>query len=133
MHGTCLMRTTRGRCSRGGCVRERKRHGVDKADHEAALKNLQREVELRGEVKAAELEERNKPKEPWWDWTVTKSRLEYLVSTGAISTGRLPNFERTYLSLFEALPDSVVEARDAMDTRGFPSSVCVARRDKPLA
>jgi uncharacterized protein YcaQ len=66
---------------------------------------------LRGEVTAGELEIRTKPKEPWWDWTVTKSRLEYLVTTGAIATGRKPNFERTYVSLFEAVPDDVLAAR----------------------
>ena len=116
MHGTCLMRYETWPNFAWRIRSERKRHGVDKAEHAAALKNLQREVELRGEVKAAELEERTKPKEAWWDWTVTKSRLEYLVSTGAITTGREPGFGRTYLSLFEALPDDVVAARDAIDT-----------------
>ena len=77
----------------------RRRQGTAKA-----LAALQHEVDLRGEVTAGELEVRTKKKEPWWDWTPTKSRLEYLVATGAISTGRKPNFERTYMSLFEACP-----------------------------
>jgi uncharacterized protein YcaQ len=76
---------------------------------------LQREVDLRGEVTAGELEVRTKPKEPWWDWTATKARLEFLVHAGSITTGRKPNFERTYLSLFESIPDRIVAARDAMD------------------
>lgn len=116
MHGTCLMRYETWPQFAWRMRSERKRHGVDQTEHLAALAYLQREVDLRGEVKAAELEERSKPKEPWWDWTVTKSRLEYLVSTGAIATNRLPNFERTYVSLFEAIPDDVVAARNAIDT-----------------
>jgi uncharacterized protein len=85
-------------------------------DGMAALASLQREVDLRGEVTAAELEERTKPKEPWWDWTATKRRLEYLLWTGQITAGRRGNFERTYLSLFEVFPDEIVAARDAIDT-----------------
>ena len=116
MHGTSLMRYDTWPLFAWRMRAERKRHGVDKHDHAEALKHLQREVDLRGEVTAGELEVRTKPKEPWWDWTGTKSRLEYLVVTGAIATGRKPNFERTYVSLFEAIPDDVVAARDAIDS-----------------
>src|SRR5207244_11335197 len=42
--------------------------------------------------------------------------LEYLVTSGTITTGRKTNFERTYLSLFESIPDDIVAARDAIDT-----------------
>jgi uncharacterized protein YcaQ len=116
MHGTCLMRYDTWPKFAWRMRAEGTRHGVDAKEAQAALAVLQREVDLRGEVRAEELEVRTKPKEPWWDWTVTKSRLEYLVSKGAISVGRSRNFERSYLSLFEALPDDVVAARDAMDT-----------------
>ena len=118
MHGTCLMRydtwpTFAWR------MRQKLRSHVYRMDDEEmqqALKLLQREVDLRGEVTAQELEERTKPKEPWWDWTATKSRLEFLLSRGTITAGRKRNFDKTYVSLFEALPDEIVAARDAIDT-----------------
>ncbi|HVV37718.1 MAG TPA: crosslink repair DNA glycosylase YcaQ family protein [Acidimicrobiales bacterium] len=116
MHGTSLMRYDTWPLFAWRMRSDRKRHVVDQAGDAEALKHLQREVDLRGEVTAGELEIRTKPKEPWWDWTITKSRLEYLVQTGTIAPGRKPNFERTYLSLFEALPDDIVAARDAIDT-----------------
>ena len=116
MHGTCLMRYDTWPLFAWRMRADRKRHGVDGRESAKALAALQQEVDMRGEVTAAELEVRTKKKEPWWDWTPTKSRLEYLVSIGAISTGRKPNFERTYMSLFESVPDDVVAARDAIDT-----------------
>lgn len=116
MHGTCLMPYETWPLFAWRMRADRKRHGVDAKESAKALAALQQEVDMRGEVTAAELEVRTKKKEPWWDWTPTKSRLEYLVSIGAISTGRKPNFERSYMSLFETIPDHVVAARDAIDT-----------------
>lgn len=117
MHGTSLLRYESWPNYAWRMRSKRPSHyEVDTPEVQAALAALQREVDLRGEVSAQELEERTKPKEPWWDWTATKSRLELLVRQGSIAPGRKPNFERTYLSLFEALPDDVVAARDAIDT-----------------
>lgn len=116
MHGTCLMRADSWPAFAWRMRADRIRHGVDAKAAAKALAALQQEVDLRGEVTAAELEVRTKKKEPWWDWTPTKSRLEYLMSIGAISVGRKPNFERIYMSLFEAVPDDVVAARDVMDS-----------------
>jgi len=116
MHGTCLMNYDTWPNFAWRMRADRKRHGIHADDHREALAALQREVDLRGEVTAAELEERTGPKEPWWDWTITKTRLEMLVSNGSIATGRTPKFGRTYLSLFEALPDDTVAARDAIDS-----------------
>ncbi len=130
MHGTSLMRYDTWPLF-AWRMREQP-HSAYKADTDEmrkALAALQREVDLRGEVTAGELEERTKPKEPWWDWTATKSRLELLVHSGSISTGRKPNFERTYLSLFENIPDDVVATRDAIDTDAARrASVLVAAR-----
>lgn len=114
MHGTSLMRYDTWPLFAWRMRADRKRHGVDAKEAASALKALQQEVDLRGEVTANELEVRTTKKEPWWDWTPTKQRLEYLVQTGSISTGRKPNFERTYLSLFESVPDATVAARDAI-------------------
>ena len=116
MHGTCLMRYDTWPLLAWRMRADRERHGVNAKESAKALAALQQEVDVRGEVTAGELEVRTKKKEPWWDWTPTKSRLEYLVVTGAISTGRKPNFERTYMSLFETVPDHIVAARDAIDS-----------------
>ena len=116
MHGTCLMRYDTWPLFAWRMRADRARHGVDAKESAKALAALLQEVDMRGEVTAGELEVRTKKKEPWWDWTPTKSRLEYLVATGAISTGRKPNFERVYMSLFETVPDDIVAARDAIDS-----------------
>jgi uncharacterized protein YcaQ len=118
MHGTSLMRYDTWPLFAWRMRSKPQSHvyTTDSDEWHKALAALQREVDLRGEVTAGELEERTKPKEPWWDWTATKSRLEFLVRNGSITTGRKPNFERTYMSLFEALPDETVAARDAIDT-----------------
>jgi uncharacterized protein len=116
MHGTSLMRYETWPLFAWRMRADRKSHVVDVKEVRKALAALQREVDLRGEVTAGELEVRTKPKEPWWDWTATKARLEYLVTSGTITTGRKANFERTYLSLFESIPDDIVAARDAIDT-----------------
>jgi uncharacterized protein len=116
MHGTSLMRyDTWPLFAWRMRSKPHRAYDYDSDEVRQALAALQREVDLRGEVTAGELEVRTKPKEPWWDWTATKSRLELLVRNGSITTGRKPNFERTYLSLFESIPDHIVAARDAMD------------------
>lgn len=132
MHGTCLMRyenwpnfAWRMR------TKPHKHYAADLPETQQGIAHLQREVDLRGEVTAQELEERTKPKEPWWDWTVTKTRLELMVRQGSISTARKQNFERTYISLFEALPDDIVEARDAMNTEASKRA-CVLMAAKAL-
>jgi uncharacterized protein YcaQ len=117
MHGTSLMRYETWPLFAWRMRSKLRSHvsNLDSDEVRKAMAALQREVDLRGEVTAGELEVRTKPKEPWWDWTATKSRLELLVRAGSITTGRKANFERTYLSLFESIPDSVVAARDAID------------------
>ena len=117
MHGTSLMRyDTWPLFAWRMRSKPHRAYNYESDEVRKALAALQREVDLRGEVTAGELEVRTKPKEPWWDWTATKSRLELLVRAGSITTGRKPNFERTYLSLFESIPDHIVAARDAIDS-----------------
>ena len=129
MHGTCLMRYDTWPLFAWRMRADRKSWGAVNEEAAKALAALQREVDLRGEVTAQELEVRTKPKEPWWDWTVTKSRLEYLFVTGAITAGRKGNFERVYLSLFESIPDDIVATRDAIDTEeSRRASVLLAAR-----
>jgi uncharacterized protein YcaQ len=135
MHGTSLMRYDTWPLF--AWRMRSKPHAAYKADSDEmrkALAALQREVDLRGEVTAGELEVRTKPKEPWWDWTATKSRLELLVRSGTITTGRKPNFERTYMSLFESVPDDIVTARDAIDTHeSLRRSILLAARSLGVA
>lgn len=117
MHGTSLMRyDTWPDFAWRMRMPPHKAYRFEDDEVRKSLANLQREVDLRGEVSAQELEERTQKKEPWWDWTVTKTRLELLHRRGTISVARKPSFERSYLSLFEALPDDVVARRDAIDT-----------------
>ena len=60
-------------------------------------------------VAASELEVRDRPKEPWWDWSHTKRRLEYLFWSGQVSAVRKGTFERSYLTAEALLGHEVVE------------------------
>jgi uncharacterized protein YcaQ len=135
MHGTCLMRYDTWPLFAWRMRKPPHRaYNADSEEMQTALKLLQREVDLRGEVTANELEERTKPKEPWWDWTATKSRLELLLTQGTITAGRKRNFDKTYVSLFEALPDDVVAARDAISTdEALRRSIALAARSLGVA
>lgn len=80
------------------------------------LTTLLTEVGARGEVSAGELERRDRPKEPWFDWSRTKLLLEYLFLKGEVTAGRRPNFERMYSLPDTRLPRDVVDARASIGT-----------------
>ncbi len=81
--------------------------------NEDALQRLREVVAERGPITATELEPRCAPKEPWWDWNLTKLLLEFLFLTGEISAVRLANFARAYVSLDHVL-DGHVPRRDQL-------------------
>ncbi len=69
---------------------------------------LEREIHDNGPLSAGELEaERDRPKGPWWDWSHTKTALEYLFWTGRIGAVRRGNFERVYCHPDDAVPPAI--------------------------
>ena len=86
------------------------------AKHPDAIPELLATVRERGPVSAGDLEQRERKKDPWWDWTHTKLLLEYLFWTGRVTAGRRSTFERTYESVEIRLGAARVAQRDAMDS-----------------
>lgn len=71
------------------------------------IAELEREVLINGPISAGELEGERGPKNPWWDWSHTKSALEYLFWTGRIGALRRGNFERVYCHPDHAVPPAI--------------------------
>lgn len=71
------------------------------------IEALEREVHENGPLSAGDLEEDRGPKDPWWDWSHTKSALEYLFWTGRIGALRRGNFERVYCHPDDAVPAEI--------------------------
>ena len=59
-------------------------------------------------VSAGELEERDGPKGPWWDWSGAKRALEYLFSMGEVAAFRRGHFERVYCRPDHVIPAAVL-------------------------
>ena len=87
----------------------------DHQGNEDALQRLREVVAERGPITATELEPRRTPKEPWWDWNLTKLLLEVLFLSGEISAVRLANFARAYVPLDHVL-DGHILRRDQITT-----------------
>ena len=85
-------------------------------EHPEVLADLVAEVGRRGSVAASDLEQRDRPKEPWWDWSHTKLLLEYLFWTGRVTAGRRSNFERTYALAETRLSAAAIAERDSLST-----------------
>lgn len=68
-------------------------------------------VRTEGPLVASDLEMRDRPKEPWWDWDDGKRALEHLFRSGEVAaTRRSPDFARLYHAAESLIP---AEIRDA--------------------
>ena len=62
-------------------------------------------VHRHGPIVAGDLEMRDKPKEPWWDWDDGKRALEHLFRTGDVTaTRRESDFARLYHAVDDVIP-----------------------------
>ncbi|WP_027346024.1 winged helix-turn-helix domain-containing protein [Hamadaea tsunoensis] len=89
------------------------------------------EVEARGPVTAAEIEEDvPRAKVDWgWNWSDTKQALEFLFYEGAVtSAGRNGSFARRYDLTSRVLPPEVVAAPTPTDEEAYRTLVEVAAR-----
>ena len=96
--------------------------------NEDALQRLREVVAERGPITASELEPRRTPKEPWWDWNLTKVLLEFLFLSGEISAVRLGNFARAYVPLDHALDGQVPRRDQITDHQAARQSLLLAAR-----
>ena len=96
--------------------------------NEDALQRLREVVAERGPITATELEPRRTPKEPWWDWNLTKLLLEFLFLSGEISAVRLGNFARAYVSLDHVLDGQVPRRDQITDHEAARQSLLLAAR-----
>ncbi|MBC7374623.1 MAG: YcaQ family DNA glycosylase, partial [Frankiales bacterium] len=61
-----------------------------------------------GPVTAGDLHEGPRPSGPWWDWSATKTALEYLFWSGRVSTAGRRSFTRVYDVTERVLPAAVL-------------------------
>jgi uncharacterized protein YcaQ len=67
-------------------------------------------VRHHGPIVASDLEMRDKPKEPWWDWDDGKRALEHLFRTGDVTaTRRESDFARLYHAVEDVIPGHLRE------------------------
>ena len=68
-------------------------------------------VREHGPIVASDLEMRDRPKEPWWDWDDGKRALEHLFRVGAVTaTRRESDFARLYHATEDVIPPRLLEA-----------------------
>ena len=67
-------------------------------------------VKERGAVTVGEWE-RERPAQPWWDWSDAKFVLEQMFVQGRLTVRRRPNFEREYVLPEAVIPASILEAQ----------------------
>jgi hypothetical protein len=93
-------------------------------------------VTERGAVTAGEWE-RERPAQPWWDWSDAKFVLEQLFVQGRLTVRRRPNFEREYVLPNKVIPAHILaapavpehEARMALLDRGAQALGIGTERD----
>jgi uncharacterized protein YcaQ len=67
------------------------------AEHRDFVDAVLERVRAEGPVVASDIEQRERPKEPWWDWNDGKRALEHLFRHGEIAVTRRPtDFARVY-------------------------------------
>ncbi|MDJ0767986.1 MAG: crosslink repair DNA glycosylase YcaQ family protein [Ilumatobacter sp.] len=65
-------------------------------------------VRNHGPIVASDLEMRDRPKEPWWDWDDGKRALEHLFRVGEVTaTRRESDFARLYHAVEHVIPDAL--------------------------
>jgi uncharacterized protein YcaQ len=75
------------------------------AEHTEFVGKVLDHVRAHGPIVASDLEMRDRPKEPWWDWDDGKRALEHLFRTGDVTATRRENdFARLYHAVDEVIP-----------------------------
>ena len=81
------------------------------AEHSSFVSKVLERVRAEGPLVASDLEMRDRPKEPWWDWDDGKRALEHLFRSGHVAaTRREPDFARLYHAAEHVIPDRLRNA-----------------------
>jgi uncharacterized protein len=79
------------------------------AEKKSLIRDVRREIEVRGPTAAGDLEAHSNRRAGWWTWSDAKTALEWLFWTGELTTStRRATFERIYDLTERVLPDGVV-------------------------
>jgi uncharacterized protein YcaQ len=73
------------------------------------LATVLEDLAIRGPMTASELDQTERRKGPWWDWSQAKIALEYLFWVGDVSARRRSNFEREYDLADNVIPPHAYE------------------------
>ena len=84
-----------------------RRFAREKAD---LIERVHELVLAQGQTGATDLGERERRKEPWWDWNDNKAALEHLFYVGRLGATRRENFERAYGDPALTIPAEVLGA-----------------------
>jgi uncharacterized protein YcaQ len=65
-------------------------------DHQDDIERVLAEIRERGPVSAGDVDDGERPRGPWWDWSEAKIILEHLFVSGRLTVADRRNFERLY-------------------------------------
>ena len=88
--------------------REERAQGRLQRERPGLLESVMEEVAARGPVTAAELDDAERARGPWWDWSDTKLALESLFITGQLSVLDRVNFVRRYDLAERVIPPDIL-------------------------
>ncbi len=88
--------------------REERAQGRLQRERPGLLESVLEEVAARGPVTAAELDDAERGRGPWWDWSDTKLALESLFITGQLSVPDRVNFVRRYDLTERVIPPDIL-------------------------
>jgi uncharacterized protein YcaQ len=97
------------------------------------LTTVLEDLAIRGPLTAGELDETERRKGPWWDWSQAKLALEYLFWTGQVSVRRRSNFEREYDLADNIIPPDAYESPGLGDLEGRRELLALASRSLGVA
>jgi hypothetical protein len=86
------------------------------------------EVRARGPLSASELEQDDRSRGPWWDWSNGKKALEWLFWTGEVTTATRRRFERMYDLPARVLPPAILAEPTPPEAEAQRALVRIAAR-----
>jgi uncharacterized protein YcaQ len=98
-------------------------------EHASFVSMVHERVRDEGPLVASDLEMRDRPKEPWWDWDDGKRALEHLFRVGHVAaTRRETDFARLYHAAEHLIPDHIRNAPAPDETEAKKELLVLAAR-----
>ncbi len=102
-------------------------------EHPEYVAQVLAEVRARGPVGAGDLEQEQRRRGTWWDWSRPKAALEWLFWTGAVTTAGRRNFERLYDLTERVIPADVLAEPDPAEEEAHRRLLLVAAQSLGVA